>query len=266
MRRRVSAFAKEIGAPEETIYAVTLAVSETVTNAVIHAYAGREPGPVAVRCRVEGEQLLVEVVDEGSGIVARDDSPGVGQGLAVVGALVRTLEIRSGAEGAGTVVRMAFGAAAPAPEAPGLEPLCPLALEQVADVSVLDVLSGGVLRRVAAEVAGDAALTEWLSSAAPPARPGTATWQAMREGGTQLVVHDPSVPRAPGGTGEQLGLTWWLAVALNGSAALWGLGGREGGRPVPSEAVIRALAEAADDDLAEETRRAALRARLALQA
>jgi hypothetical protein len=46
-------------------------------------------------------------------------------------------------------------------------------------------------------------------------------------------------------------------------AALWGLGGRQGGRPVPSEAVRRALADAAGADLAQETQRAALRERLA---
>ena len=82
------------------------------------------------------------------------------------------------------------------------------------------------------------------------------------------VVHDANVPRSPGGTGERLGLTWWVAVALEGPdgmpAALWGLGGRDGGRPVPSERVMGALADAARADLAEENERGVLRARLAL--
>lgn len=268
LRRRAVAFAKANGASEDVAYSVALAVSETVTNAVVHAYAGREPGPVVVRCRVDGEGLVIEVVDEGSGIAARDDSPGIGQGLALVGALARTLEIKSRPDGAGTVVTMSFGAAAQAPEAPGLEPLCGLALEKVADVSCLDVVTGGVLRRATAEVAGDPELTAWLRGAAPPAKPGTATWRALRGGGAQLVVHDPSVPRSPGGTGEQLGLTWWIAIPLEGAdgtpAALWGLGGRDGGRPVPPDDVIRALADAARTGLAEEAQRAVLRARLAL--
>ena len=268
LRRRAVAFAKANGASEDVGYSVALAVSETVTNAVVHAYAGREPGPVVVRCRVDGEGLVIEVVDEGSGIAARDDSPGIGQGLALVGALARTLEIKSRPDGAGTVVTMSFGAAAQAPEAPGLEPLCGLALEKVADVSCLDVVTGGVLRRATAEVAGDPELTAWLRGAAPPAKPGTATWRALRGGGAQLVVHDPSVPRSPGGTGEQLGLTWWVAVPLEGPgrspAALWGLGGRDGGRPVPSESVVRTLADAACTDLSRESHRATLRARLAL--
>jgi hypothetical protein len=163
---------------------------------------------------------------------------------------------------------MSFAPAAAGPVLPGLEPLCALALEHVADVSGVDVVQGGVLRRAAAQVAGDDELTGWLRGAVPPTKPGTATWTALREGGARLVVHDPSVPRSPGGTGERLGLTWWVAVPLERPdgvpAALWGLGGREGGRPVPSEAVLDALAEAGRTDLAQESRRAVLRARLAL--
>lgn len=268
MRRRAAAFASAVGASEEMAHAVALAVSETVTNAVIHAYAGREPGRVSVSCQADGERLVVEVIDEGAGVAARDDSPGVGHGLAMVGALAQRLEVAPRPDGPGTAVTMSFAAAAQPPEAPGLEPLCALALERVADVSCLDVVSGGVLRRATAEVGGDPALTTWLRGAVPPAKPGTATWAALREGGAQLVVHDPSVPRSPGGTGERLALTWWVAVPLEGSegmpAALWGLGGRDGGRAVPSEQVMRALADSARTDLAQETQRAVLRARLAL--
>ena len=267
LRRRAAAFAAEAGASEQMVGAVALAVSEAVTNAVVHAYVGREPGPVSVRCRADGERLIIEVIDEGAGVAARDDSPGVGHGLATVGALAQTLEVEPMPDGPGTIVTMSFAAAAQPPEARGLEPLCALALESVADVSCLDVVSGGVLRRASAEVAGDPALTRWLRAAVPPAKPGTATWAALREGGARLVVHDPSVPRSPGGTGERLGLTWWVAVPLEGPdgtpAALWGLGGRDGGRPVPSEGVMRALADAARADLTQETQRAALRARLA---
>jgi serine/threonine-protein kinase RsbW len=267
LRRRAAAFASAVGASAEVTHAVALTVSETVSNAVIHAYAGNEPGRVSVRCRVDGDRLIVEVVDEGGGVRARDDSPGIGHGLAVVGALAQTLEIQPRPDGPGTIVTMSFAAAAQPPEVGGLEPLCALALETVADVSCVDVVSVGVLRRAVAEVAGDPALTRWLRGAVPPAKPGTATWAALRQGGAHLVVHDPSVPRSPGGTGERLGLTWWVAVPLEGPdgrpAALWGLGGRDGGRPVPSERVMRALAEATRADLRLEAQRAALRARLA---
>ena len=117
---------------------------------------------------------------------------------------------------------------------------------------------------MAGEVAGDAGLSAWLRDATPPAKPGTATWAALREGGPRCVVHDPAVPRSPGGTGEILGLEWWVAVPLErpDGAALWGLGGRVGGRPAPPAAILDTLGDAARGDLADEPQRAALRARL----
>jgi anti-sigma regulatory factor (Ser/Thr protein kinase) len=269
LRARVTAFAEAAGAPPALRDDVALAVSETVTNAIVHAYPGApEPGPVRVRCRVaEEQQFVVEVADDGIGITRRHDSPGLGQGLAMVGALANALEVESGPDGRGTAVTMTFVAAPAAePALPGLEQLCRLALDTVADASCIDVVRGGVLRRAAAEVAGDADLSAWLRDATPPAKPGTATWAALREGGAQVVVHDPTVPRSPGGIGEVLGLQWWIAIPLDGPegapAAMWGFGGRSGGRPVPSRATLDALADAARGGLTGDAQRAALRALL----
>lgn len=242
-------------------------MSETVTNAVVHAYDAEDRGEVCVSCHLDSERFIIEVADEGAGIGARHGSPGIGHGLAMVGALVQSLSIAPGPGGRGTAVTMAFGPVPPSAAPPGLEMLCALALKTVADVSSVHLVREGVLRRVAAEVADDPALTTWLRAALPPAKPGTATWSALREGGAHLVVHDPTVPRSAGGTGERLSLSWWVAVALekpDGTpAVLWGLGGREGGHPVPSEEVIRILADAAGGDLAQPAERALLRGRLA---
>jgi len=268
LRTRVTAFARAAGTPPELLDAVALAVSETVTNAILHAYDGMpEPGEVRVRCEVAEGRLVVEVADDGVGIAHRDDSPGLGQGLAMVGALVDALHVGRGPDGHGTVVTMTFAAAPAAERArPGLAALCRLALDTIADVSCVDLVQTGVLRRAAAEVAGDAGLTAWLRNATPPAKPGTATWAALREGGAHLVLHDPTVPRSPGGTGETLGLTWWVAIPLEGPdgapEAMWGLGGRAGGRPAPSSARLATLADAARGDLAAGAQQAALRARL----
>jgi hypothetical protein len=185
----------------------------------------------------------------------------------MVGALAQTLDVACGPDGRGTAVKMAFGPVPPPAAPPGVEMLCALALESVADVSCVDLVHDGVLRRVAAEVAEDPALTTWLRAAVPPAKPGTATWSALREGGPRLVVHDPTVPRSPGGTGERLNLSWWVSVPLekpDGTpAALWGLGGRGGGHPVPPDEIIRIFADAARGDLAQPAERALLRGRLA---
>ncbi|MFL5862329.1 MAG: ATP-binding protein [Solirubrobacteraceae bacterium] len=267
LRRRATDFVSTLCASEEVTQAVALAVSETVTNAVVHAYDDQQRGEVRVSCHADGERLVVEVVDEGAGMWLRRDSPGIGHGLAVVGAVADALSIAPGPGGRGTAVSMAFGRVPAPAESSGLEMLCALALDIVADVSNVDVVQQGVLRRVAAEVAGDAALTAWLRAAVPPAKPGTATWGALREGGVRVVVHDPSVSRSPGGTGERLNLAWWVAVALENSdgtpAAIWGLGGRAGGRPVPREEVISILTDATHHDLEQPAERAVLRARLA---
>jgi hypothetical protein len=246
--------------------AIAIAVSETVTNVILHAYDD-EGGEVSVSCRVDGERFIVEVLDEGRGIAARPDSPGIGHGLAIVGAVAQSLEFAPSRGGRGTAVTMVFGSDPPPEEPPGLEVLCALALETVADAAVVETVRQGVLRRVAAEVADDPALSAWLCAAVPPAKPGTATWAALREGGAQLIVHNPDVPRSPGGPGERLGLMWWVAIPLPGpdgaAAALWGFGGRRGGRPVPSETVIGIFAEAVHGDLTQPAARAMLRARVA---
>ena len=266
LRHRAAGFAAAAGASDEVTEAIALAVSETVTNVILHAY-GREDGRVRVSCRVDGERFTVQVIDEGGGIAPRQDSPGIGHGLAIVGALAQTLDFAASGNGRGTAVTMVFGPDRPTDAPPGMEGLCALALETVADVSCVDIVREGVLRRVAAEVADDPALSAWLHGAVPPAKPGTATWAALREGGARLVVHDPDVPRTPGGTGEHLSLTWWVAIPVDKPdgtpVALWGIGGREGGRSAPSETVIRILAAAGRGDVMQPAKRAALRARLA---
>ena len=182
LRHRAAEFASTAGASDEVTQAIALAVSETVTNAVVHAYDGEHRGQVRVGCHVDGERFVVEVADEGAGIGSGHGYPGIGHGLAMVGALAQTLNIATGPDRRGTAVTMAFGPVPPAAAPPGLEMLCVLALETVADVSNVDLVHEGVLRRLAAEVANDAALTAWLGAAVPPAKPGTATWSALREG------------------------------------------------------------------------------------
>ena len=203
LRRLAVEFASTAGVSDEVTHAIALAVSEIVTNAVVHAYVGEERGQVRLSCQVDCERFIVEVADDGVGIGLRHDSPGIGHGLAIVGALAQTLDFASGPDGRGTAVTMCFGPVPPpAAPAPGLAMLCALALETVADVSCVDLVHEGVLRRAVAEVADDPELTTWLRGAVPPAKPGTATWSALRQGGAHLVIHDPTVPRSPGGTGE----------------------------------------------------------------
>ena len=79
--------------------AARIAVSEAVGNCVLHAYVGREPGPILVLAREIDGYLVIIVADCGGGIRPRLDSPGLGIGLPIVGRIADDVRIES--DGAG---------------------------------------------------------------------------------------------------------------------------------------------------------------------
>jgi len=91
--------------------AIALAVSEAVTNAVIHAYRDRdpadEPGRVRLTLEVDAHGVLVVVDDDGVGMSPRPDSPGFGVGLPLIANLCDDFAIYQRA--GGTSVQMRFG-------------------------------------------------------------------------------------------------------------------------------------------------------------
>jgi anti-sigma regulatory factor (Ser/Thr protein kinase) len=110
-----------IGDPAR-LEAVGVAISEAVTNAVVHAYQDghldpdREP-QVRVTARLAGGELWVLVADDGCGFQTQSRTPGLGWGLPLIADACDGLTIAERAEG-GTEVRMRFDLAAPA-DAPG---------------------------------------------------------------------------------------------------------------------------------------------------
>lgn len=66
-RIAVSGFMAPLNPTMEEISDVKTAVSEAVTNAIIHAY-GNEGGIVTLRLRTQENELSVEVIDEGVGM------------------------------------------------------------------------------------------------------------------------------------------------------------------------------------------------------
>jgi serine/threonine-protein kinase RsbW len=103
-RRAVSGYARPLVADAD---AVALAVSEIVTNAVVHAYPAGEPGSVWVSAEFEGEHLTVTVADDGSGMRPIPETPGLAIGLPLVGRLALGLNIEPRQSG-GTRLRMRF--------------------------------------------------------------------------------------------------------------------------------------------------------------
>lgn len=93
-RKSVAAYAEAGGANRSD---VELAVAEAVTNAVVHAFIGRDNGMITVRAEFEGpNQLLVQVADNGCGITTPARSPRAGFGLPIIGALTDSVEIHTG--------------------------------------------------------------------------------------------------------------------------------------------------------------------------
>src|SRR5436305_14154053 len=76
-RTALAMFARATGATEEQVEAVRLAVSEALTNAVTHAY-GTGSGAVHVSASRAGSELWVLIADEGHGVEAGYESPGLG--------------------------------------------------------------------------------------------------------------------------------------------------------------------------------------------
>ncbi len=66
-RNAVAAFALPLNPSISELSDVKTAVSEAVTNCIVHGYRERE-GWVTVLCRTEGSRLDVEISDEGRGI------------------------------------------------------------------------------------------------------------------------------------------------------------------------------------------------------
>jgi serine/threonine-protein kinase RsbW len=106
-RHAVTEFLHGLGTDPRALADVLLAVSEVVTNAVIHGYRDEPGGVVAVEGRHWDDRLQLSVADTGGGMSPRVDSPGLGLGLPMVGHVAQRVDITAPA-GGGTLVSMCF--------------------------------------------------------------------------------------------------------------------------------------------------------------
>ena len=107
VRHAFGGLADVMDVADQTLSDIKLAVTEACTNVVVHAYPGRDDGPLGVRATVEDATLTVVVSDHGRGIVPRPDSPGLGLGLPLIATLAESLELGTGPDDE-TEVRMTF--------------------------------------------------------------------------------------------------------------------------------------------------------------
>lgn len=98
--------AARAGVSPEGVESIRLAVSEAVTNAVLHAYR-ENPGEVQLTLAVAEEEFWVLVADDGLGHQSTPTSPGLGWGLALIAEACQDFMITE-RSGGGTELRMGF--------------------------------------------------------------------------------------------------------------------------------------------------------------
>lgn len=114
-RTVVAAFIARMDPTLEELSDVKTAVSEAVTNAIIHGYEGGE-GKITIHSWIEDNVVRIEVSDKGVGIpdidrameplyTTKPEMERSGMGFAFMEAFMDELEVISG-EGNGTTVRM----------------------------------------------------------------------------------------------------------------------------------------------------------------
>lgn len=114
-RVAVAAFVAHLNPTLEELSDIKTAVSEAVTNCIIHGYEEVD-GKVYLSCRLEGTVLHIEIRDTGKGIenleqameplfTTKPELERSGMGFAFMEAFMDDLEVES-APGKGTTVRM----------------------------------------------------------------------------------------------------------------------------------------------------------------
>ena len=97
-RHAVLHYLREADTADPPLNDVGLAVSEAMSNAVIHGYVGREPGQIRVLVEFTPDEVELVIEDDGSGMCPRPDSPGLGLGLPVIATVADRLDTRSDPE------------------------------------------------------------------------------------------------------------------------------------------------------------------------
>jgi PAS domain S-box-containing protein len=290
LRHGVAEFARAHGAGDDAVNNMTLAVSEAVTNAVIHAFVGREPGRVAVTAEAGEGCVLVRVLDDGRGMTPHPESPGLGLGLTMMASIASRCDIREGPGGKGTEVRLAFdapGVAGPALgigegddrfevllaveriadsagwPGEGVDQLVSLIVPRIADACTLDIVDdAGNPRRLAApyEGPGGPELAAYLAARTPTPEQIELTVAALRAGRPRVIAVDRAALRAIAhdeAEAERLSvmdIAHWVSLPLQVADQLLGsLGlGLSAARTPPDEQLpfLQAVAERAARGLA----------------
>ncbi len=92
-RHALADFALRHDVDPDTVDAVSLAVSEAVTNVIRHAYRDEYPGEVRVAADANDGHIVIVVEDDGCGHQTPSPQPGLGYGLRVIDQAAETAHI-----------------------------------------------------------------------------------------------------------------------------------------------------------------------------
>lgn len=108
-RRAAAEFAETAGCGPSTLAAVRLAVSEALSNVVLHAHRDGSAARhhVVLVAEADDRAIHLTVTDAGTGMRTRTDSPGMGLGLALIASSCAELSLDAANDG-GTIVAMTF--------------------------------------------------------------------------------------------------------------------------------------------------------------
>ncbi|AYE33386.1 anti-sigma F factor [Clostridium septicum] len=115
-RVAVAAFVSQLDPTVEEITDVKTAVSEAVTNSIIHGYENRKEGIIKIEAYIVGAEVVITIEDSGRGIsnveqameplyTSRPELERSGMGFTVMESFMDSLEVES-KEGVGTKVVM----------------------------------------------------------------------------------------------------------------------------------------------------------------
>jgi len=106
LRHRAVAFAEAAGSEESLRSDVALALSEAVTNVVLHAYSEPGAGDVLVEGNVDGGWLEFRVRDNGLGFRS-ESRGGMGVGLSLIANVSDSFDVEQSPQGTTLVIRFA---------------------------------------------------------------------------------------------------------------------------------------------------------------
>lgn len=105
-RVAISAFVAQLDPTIEEITDVKTAISEAVTNSIIHGYDGRDDGTIIIEAAIKERKVFISVIDYGKGIenihkameplyTSRPDLERSGMGFTVMESFMDTVSVES---------------------------------------------------------------------------------------------------------------------------------------------------------------------------